>query len=78
MGKFVHERLEACTGGGGKPNSMMEAPSVMYSYFMAEIVLKEVRRRSASEATMKSTKLSKATNPLLSNFCSSPKKVRSF
>jgi hypothetical protein len=33
----------------------MEALSVMYSFFMAEIALEEEMRCSASKATMKST-----------------------
>jgi hypothetical protein len=77
MGKFVHEHLEACTGRG-KPNSKMEALSVMYSFFMAEIAPEEEKRCSASKVMMKSTKLSKATNPLPSNFSFYPKKVRLF
>jgi hypothetical protein len=46
---------------------------------MAEIALKEEKRRSASEAMMKATKQSSnAMNPLLSNFLFNPKKVRFF
>lgn len=75
MGKFVTERLEAHTGRG-KPNSKMEALSVMYLFFMQEIVLEEERRRSATEATRKATKSCKATNPLPPDFVFNPKKVR--
>jgi hypothetical protein len=56
MGNFLHKRLEACTWRG-KLNSKMEALSMMYSYFMVEIALKEEKRHSASKATIKSTKL---------------------
>ena len=76
MGKFVTERLEAHTGRG-KPNSKMEALSVMFLFFMQEISLEEERRRSASEATRKATSKScKATNPLPPDFVFNPKKVR--
>jgi hypothetical protein len=77
MGKFVHKCLEAHTGHG-KPNFKMEALSLMYSYFMGEIALEEEEQHSASKATMKSTKLSKATNPLPSDFVFYLKKVRLF
>ena len=77
MGKFVHKHLEARTECS-MLNSKMEVLSVMYSYFMAEIVLEEEKQWSASEATMKSTKLSKVAYPLLSNFVFYPKKVRLF
>lgn len=69
------ERLEAHTGRG-KPNSKMEASSVMYLFYMQEIAHEDERRRSASEATRKATKSSKATNPLPSDFVFNPKKVR--
>jgi hypothetical protein len=72
MGKFVHKRLKAATGCG-KPNSKMEALSVVYSFFMAEIALEKEKRRSANKVTMKATKLSKAANPLPSNFVFYPK-----
>ena len=75
MGKFVTERLEA-RKGRGKPNSKMEALSVMYLFYMQEIALEDERRRSASEATRKATKSSKATNPLPPDFVFNPKKVR--
>ena len=69
------ERLKALTGRG-KPNSKMEALSVMYLFYMQEIALEDERRRSASEATRKATKSSKATNPLPPDFVFNPKKVR--
>ena len=75
LGKFVTERLEARTGRG-KPKSKMEALSVMYLFYMQEIALEDERRRSASEATRKATKSSKATNPLPPDFVFNPKKVR--
>ena len=75
MGKFVTERLEARTGRG-KPNSKMEALSVMFLFFMQEIALEEERRRSATETTRKATTSCKATNPLPPDFVFNPKKVR--
>ena len=76
MGKFVTERLESRTGHG-KPNSKMEALSMMYLFYMQEIALEDERRRSASEATRKVTSKScKATNPLPPDFVFNPKKVR--
>jgi len=75
IGKFVTECLEARTGRG-KPNSKMEALSVMYLFYMQEIALKEERRRLASEATRKATKSSKATNPFPPDFVFNPKQVR--
>jgi hypothetical protein len=77
MGKFVHKCLKACTGRG-KPNSKMEVLSVMCSFFIVEMVLEEEKRCSASKAMAKSTKSSRAMNPLLSNFVFYPKKVRLF
>ena len=75
MGKFVTERLEA-RKGHGKPNSKMEALSVMYLFYMQEIALKDERRHLASKATRKATKSSRATNPLPPDFVFNPKMVR--
>ena len=75
LGKFVTERLNTRTGRG-KPNSKMEALSVMYLFYMQEIALEDERRRSATEATRKAAKSSKATNPLPPDFVFNPKKVR--
>jgi hypothetical protein len=54
----------------------MEALRVMYLFDMQEIALEDERWRSASKATRKATKSSKATNPLPPNFVFNPKKVR--
>ena len=75
MGKFATERLKP-RAGRGKPNSKMEALSVMYLFYMQEIALEDERRCSASEATRKATKSSKATNPLPPDFVFNPKKIR--
>ncbi len=74
MGKFVTERLEACTGRG-KPNSKMEALSVTYVFYMQEIALEDERRRLTSKAMGKATKSSNATNSLPPDFVFNPKKV---
>ena len=75
LGKFVTERLKASTGRG-RPNSKMEALSVMYLFYMQEIAHEDERRRSATEATRKADKSSKATNPLPPDFVFNPNKVR--
>jgi hypothetical protein len=77
LGKFVTERLKASTGRG-RPNSKMEALSVMYLFYMQEIAHEDERRRSATEATRKAAKSSKATNPLPPDFVFNPNKNADF